>query len=53
MTVQDLIEKLQQIVDKDQEIFVSINNNDGLDIVNVTESPFAAFIDVCNEEKEG
>lgn len=52
MTVQELIEKLQQIVYKDQEIFVSINNNDGLDITDVTESPFAAFIDVHIEEEE-
>lgn len=46
MTVQELIEKLQQIEYKDQEIFVSVDDNDGLDIIGLEESPFAAFINV-------
>ena len=52
MTVQDLIERLQQIADKDQEIFVSINNRDGLDIVGLTEENFAVFIDVYEEGED-
>lgn len=50
MTVKELIEKLQQIEFKDQEIFVSIDDNDGLDIVSLEESPFACFINVHDEE---
>ena len=46
MTVQELIEKLQQIANKEQEIFVSINGNDGLDIVGIDEEGYAAFINV-------
>lgn len=50
MTVQELIEKLQQIADKDQEIFVSIDDNDGLDIISIEEGPAAIFINVHDEE---
>ena len=54
MIVKELIEKLQQIVDKDQEIFVSIDGEDGLDILSLEESPFAfaCFINVHNEEED-
>lgn len=50
MTVQELIEKLQQIADKEQEIFVSVNGNDGLDIIGIDEEDYAVFINVHNEE---
>lgn len=50
MTVQELIERLQQIADKEQEIFVSINGNDGLDIIGIDEEGYAAFINVHDEE---
>lgn len=50
MTVKELIEKLQEIEYKDQKIYVSIDNNDGLDIISLEESPFACFINVHDEE---
>lgn len=50
MTVQELIEKLQQIADKEQEIFVSVNGNDGLDIIGIDEEDYAVFINVHDEE---
>ncbi len=50
MTVKELIEKLQQIEYKDQEIFVSIDDNTGLDIIDLDESIFAAFINVHNKK---
>ena len=50
MTVQTLIEKLQQIADRDQEIFVSIDGNDGLDIINIEEDAYAVFINAHDEE---
>lgn len=50
MTVQELIEKLQQIADKEQEIFVSVNGNDGLDIIGIDEEDYAVFINVYDEE---
>lgn len=49
MTVQELIERLQQIAQKEQEIFVSIDGNDGLDIVSIDEDDFAVFINVHDE----
>jgi hypothetical protein len=52
MTVKELIEELQQIVYKDQPIYVSIDGEDGLDILNLGESPFACFINVHNEEED-
>ena len=52
MIVKELIEKLQQIVDKDQEIFVSIDDEDGLDILNLEEGLCACFINVHNEEED-
>lgn len=52
MTVKELIEKLQQIVYKDQKIYVSIDDNDGLDIIDLSESPFACFINVHDEEED-
>lgn len=49
MIVQELIERLQQIEDKDQEIFVSIDKNDGLDVMSVEEDPCAVFINVHDD----
>ena len=49
MTVQELIERLQQIAQKEQEIFVSIDSNDGLDIISIDEDDFAVFINVHDE----
>jgi len=49
MTVQELIERLQQIAQKEQEIFVSIDGNDGLDIISIEEDDFAVFINVNDE----
>lgn len=49
MVVKELIEKLQQIKDQDQEIFISINDNDGLDIISVEESIFAVFINAHDD----
>lgn len=49
MIVQELIDRLQQIADKDQEIFVSIDKNDGLDIVSVEEDSLAVFINVHDD----
>lgn len=50
MTVQELIERLQQLADKEQEIFISINGNDGLDIISIEEDSFATFINVHDKE---
>lgn len=52
MTVSELIDKLQRIAFKEQEVFVSINGDDGLDITDVEEGAFAVFIEVHDEEKE-
>jgi hypothetical protein len=52
MTVSELIDKLQRIAFKEQEVFVSINDNDGLDIVDVEEGAFAVFINVHDEEEK-
>lgn len=46
MTVKELIEKLQQFEYQDQEIFVSINNSDGIDISSLDEGVFASFINI-------
>lgn len=51
MTVQELIEKLQQLTDKEQEIFISIDGEDGLDILSIEEDNFATFINVHDEER--
>lgn len=52
MTVKELIERLQQIEYKDQEVFISIDNEDGLDIISLEESPCACFINVHDEEED-
>ena len=52
MLVSELIDKLQRIAFKEQEVFISINGDDGLDIIDVEEGPFAVFIDVFDEEEE-
>lgn len=52
MVVSELIEKLQRIAFKEQEVFVSINGDDGLDIIDVEEGAFAVFINIHNEEEE-
>lgn len=51
MTVSELIDKLQRIAFKEQEVFVSINDNDGLDIIDVEEGAFAVFINIHDEKK--
>lgn len=51
MTVSELIDQLQRIAFKEQEVFVSINDADGLDINDVEEGAFAVFINVHDEKK--
>lgn len=52
MTVSELIDRLQRIAFKEQEVFVSINDKDGLDIVDVEEGAFAVFINVHDEKEK-
>lgn len=49
MTVESLIEKLQQMADKEREIFVSIDGEEGLDIISIDEADFAVFINVHDD----
>lgn len=51
MIVSELIDQLQRIAFKEQEVFVSINDNDGLDIVDVEEGAFAVFINIHDGKK--
>lgn len=49
MLVQELIEKLQQVENKEQEIYVAIDDNDGYEIDHLEQSLFALFIIVQEE----
>ena len=49
MLVQELIERLQQIENKEQEIYVAFDDDDGFEIDHLEQSLFALFIIVQEE----